>query len=597
MPKKREDIEKNDRWNIESIFATDELWEKEFEIFKKEIKDIGFFRGKLKESETEILNAIEKSIYLDRKLGKLFTYAHTRHDEDTKNEKYKSYYEKAYNASVELDELSSYLVPELLAIEESLLIKYINSEVLSRYKFYLEKIIRNKAHILSDKEERIISLAGSAFQTASDVFSSLNDADMKFGNINIDNNEKELTHGLYYLYLIDKDRRIREAAFKKYHNKYDEFPTAFTSLLNGQLKTHLFNSKVRNFKDCLEASLFYKNIDTSVYTNLIDTVRGNINVLHKYLSFRKKAMGLDELRLYDVYIPFVESQDMKFSFDEAKTALLESVKILGDEYYSELKKGLEEDRWVDKYENENKRSGAYSTGCYDTFPFILLNFNGTLNDARTLAHEAGHSMHSYMTKKYQPPIYGSYPIFLAEVASTFNEELFIHNLLSKTKDKNVRAYLINSRLEEIRATFFRQTMFAEFELKIHSFVENDIPLTENLLKSEYRKLNEFYFGENVTIDKEIEIEWARIPHFYYNYYVYQYATGISAAIALFNRVMKGGEKEINDYLGFLKAGNSKFPLDILKDAGVDMTSPRPIEDTIKYFDSLIDELTDIYKVS
>jgi oligoendopeptidase F len=311
------------------------------------------------------------------------------------------------------------------------------------------------------------------------------------------------------------------------------------------------------------------------------------------MKYRKEQMKVKELHLYDVYVPFVDSQEINMTFDEAKDTLYKSLTPLGDDYIKNLKQGIETDGWIDKYENENKRSGAYSTGSYDTMPYILLNYNDTLNSARTLSHEAGHSMHSYYTHKCQPPVYGHYPIFLAEVASTFNEELFNNYLIDNTDNKNVKAYLINSRLEEIRATFFRQIMFAEFELFIHKLVENGTPLTFQMLNKEYRKLNEFYFGAAVYIDKEIEIEWARIPHFYYNFYVYQYATGISAAISLYNKVINGGESDRVKYINFLKAGSSKYPLDILKDAGVDMSSTKPIENIINYFDLLLKKLKSI----
>ncbi|HOV15422.1 MAG TPA: oligoendopeptidase F, partial [Spirochaetota bacterium] len=467
---------------------------------------------------------------------------------------------------------------------------YLSQSELKDFKFYLEKILRIKKHILSEKEEKILSLAGKALSTAEDAFRSLNDSDLKFGFIEHKGEKLEITHGQYYLYLISKDREIREKAFKQYHSKFDEFPTTLASLLYGEIKSHAFNAKVHNFETTLDASLFYKNIDTKVYTNLVDTVKKRIGSLHNYIAYRKQKMSLTELHLYDMYVPFIDTPEIKIDYNHAKNILLESVKILGTEYYETLKKGIEQQGWVDIYENENKRSGAYSTGSYDTFPYILMNYNNTLNSARTLAHEAGHSMHSYFTHKYQPPQYGHYPIFLAEVASTFNEELFNNYLIKQIRDKKELAYLINGRLEEIRTTLFRQTMFAEFELLIHKLVEDDVPLTFQLLKKEYKKLNEFYFGKDVVIDDEIEIEWARIPHFYYNYYVYQYATGISAAISLFNKVNNGNQKDVDEYIGFLKAGNSKFPIDILKDAGVDMTTPKPIDAAIDYFDSLLDKL-------
>ena len=596
MAKKRNEIKKDDKWNVEAIFKSDKLWEKELRVLEEDMQKIIQFKGKLEQSAIIIKNMIETNIELDRRLDKLFIYAHMKNDEDLKNEKNKKYYELAHNIYIEYSQISSWIIPEIIKIDDNKMNKYINSHELLPYQFYLQKILRTKKHTLSENEEKLLSMAANALTTASDGFKSLNDGDLKFGEI-IDNknNKLELTHSLYNLYLINKDRGIREKAFKQYHNKYDEFPMTLASLLYGKIKEHHFYSKARNFKNTLEAALFYKNIDISVYTNLIETVKKRIPSLHKYINYRKQQMGLKKLHLYDLYIPFVDAPEIKMDYKKAVNSLLKSVEPLGNEYTSVLKTGLEKDSWVDKYENENKRSGAYSTGCYDCMPYILMNYNGTLNAARTLAHEAGHSMHSYFTHKYQPPIYGSYPIFLAEVASTFNEELFNKFLIDNAKDKKEVAYLINSRLEEIRATLFRQVMFAEFELLIHKLVENDTPLTFQLLKKEYRKLNEFYFGKDVYIDDEIEIEWARIPHFYYNYYVYQYATGISAAIALYKRVINGGEKEKTDYLNFLKAGNSKFPIDILKDAGVDMTSPKPIENAIDYFDELLETLKNIEK--
>ena len=582
MAKKRSEVNKEDKWNIEAIFKNDDLWDKEYKALKNDIHKISNYKGRLKDSAKTLKDLIKTDVSLNR-----------RHDEDIKNEKYKSFYDLTYNLFIEYSELSSWITSEILSIDDELINNYINSEELLPYNFFLKRLLRAKEHTLSEKEEKLLSMASNAFITGN-CFSALNDADIKFGFItNSKGDRLELTHAKYYVYLINKDRSLREKAFKQYHKKFDEFQMTMTSLLQGKVKEHLFYTKARNFNNTLEATLFYKNIDTTVYTNLIETVRKRIKSLHKYLKYRKEKMGLKELHVYDLYVPIVDIEEIKISYDEAVKALLESVKPLGNEYVNILKQGLLEKGWVDKYENENKRSGAYSTGSYDTMPYILMNYNDLLQSARTLAHEAGHSMHSYYSNKYQPPIYAGYPIFLAEVASTFNEELFNHYLIKNTKDKKQIAYLINSRLEEIRSTLFRQVMFAEFELKIHQLVENNIPLTFQLLKKEYKKLNEFYFGSEVYIDQEIEIEWARIPHFYYNYYVYQYATGISAAIALYKRVINGREKELNDYLNFLKSGGSKFPLDILKDAGINMTTSKPVEETIDYFDELLEKLKGI----
>lgn len=591
MSKKRSEIEDKYKWNLEAIFASDGLWEDEYKKISEDMKNVASFAGTLSQSAQQIRKAFEFGLNINRRIEKLFIYAHTRHDEDTKLEKYKTMQEKAYILITQYSAMSSFFEPELLAIPTETMDKYIESSELAQYKFAFQKMLRAKEHILSDKEEAIMSQTANIMSAAEDAFGCLNDADMKFGSFT-DNHGKEweITHGQYHALLTNPDREVRRQAFVQYHNCYDSLPTTFASLLNSEVKNHQFEATVRHYDSSLHAALFSKNIDTSVYTNLIETTHKHIGSLHRYMELRRKKMGVDKIHLYDVYVPFIDYPEMKFTYDEAKELFLESTKRLGAEYHDALTKGLNEEGWVDIYENENKRSGAYSTGCYDTHPYILLNFNGTLSDARTLAHEAGHSMHSYLTHKYQPLVYGDYPIFLAEVASTFNEELFINHIMSRISDPTQRAFLINSRLEEIRATFFRQVMFAEFELMIHNFVENGTPLTADLLKSEYHKLNEFYFGPNVEIDKEIDIEWARIPHFYYNFYVYQYATGISAAIALYKRVINGGQKELDDYLGFLKSGNSKYAIDTLRDAGVDMTTPQPIEDLIAYFDELQDQL-------
>ncbi len=594
MPVKRNEVKKEDKSNDEALYSDDKTWENEYKALKQDVKKLIQFKGELHKSDEKIRELLEFDIDLSRKLNKLYLYSHMKNDEDAKNETYKSFHEKTMMLLNEYEELSSWITPELMGINDDTMKKYLEAPALAPYRFHLEKILRNKDHTLGEKEEKLMAMASLAMTTSGDAFRSLNDADFKFDPVIDENGEPlELTHATYHLFLINKNRDIRARAFKNYHSKYNDYAMTMASLLYGKVKEHVFNARARSFGDSLSASLFYNNIDTSVYKNLINTVRERIKSLHDYMEFRREAMKLDEMHLYDIYVPFVEAPEMKISFEEARDMLYNSIKPLGNEYLDVLKNGIDKEKWVDKFENENKRSGAYSTGCYDSMPYILMNFNGTLNAARTLSHEAGHSMHSYFTHKYQPPVYGSYPIFLAEVASTFNEELFNHYLLSTTSDVKMKSYLLNTRLEEIRATLFRQVMFAEFELAIHSLVENDVPLTYQLLKKEYRKLNEFYFGESVFIDNDIEIEWARIPHFYYNFYVYQYATGISAAINLFRKVINGGKEDRDKYLDFLKAGNSKYPLDILRDAGVDMAGKNPVMEAIDYFDELLVELKKI----
>lgn len=591
MPLKREEIKENDKWAVNAICLNDMEWEKAFTQLSKKLKQILIFKGKLKESAQTIADFYQDSLELELELERLYTYAHMKHDEDTRNDFYRSMQEKIYNLSVQYGEMTSWSAPELLHIEERVMLQYLQTNELAPYRFDLEKLLRKKEHILSDKEERLLSLASLPLSATSDVFGALTDADMKFPKTKDSQGvEKELSHATYSLYLHSQDRDLRKNSFLIYHRKYDEFSTAFAALLQGEIRSHVFTAKARGYETALDAAVFGKNIDRCVYTNLIQAVRQNISVLHDYTAYRKKKLKVEKLHFYDLYVQLVKQEERKVSYDEAREIVLEAVKPLGDEYNSVLKKGLYEEKWVDIYENENKRSGAYSTGSYLTRPYILMNFNGTLDSVRTLAHEAGHSMHSYFTHTAQPPVYGSYPIFLAEVASTFNEELMNHYLLQKTEDKNFKAYLITSMIEDIRATLFRQTLFAEFELKLHEMIENGIPLTAQKLKKEYLELYHFYYGESLELDEEIAIEWARIPHFYYNYYVYQYATGISAALSLFQKVIRGGISEREEYLNFLKAGCSKYPLDILKEAGVDMRTTQPIEDAISQFNQLLIQL-------
>lgn len=461
---------------------------------------------------------------------------------------------------------------------------------MTEYRFYIEKIVRVKKHLLSPEEE-LMALSAKALQASHKAFSALNDADFKFGTVsNNKGEEAELTHALYGLFIRDQDRSLRENAFKKMHGKYLDYENTLCELINGQIQSHIFNARARNFSSSLEAALFPKNIDTSVYHSLIQAVDEKIGTLHKYVKLREKVLGVGPLHLYDMYVPLTSQVDIRMSYKEAQDIVIESVAPLGNAYQNLLRKGLQEGRWVDRYENKNKRSGAYSSGCYDSMPYILINYKDLLRDVFTLAHEAGHSMHSLLTHQTQPYQYGDYPIFLAEVASTFNEELLMRLLLQRSNSVEEKIFLVNQNIEDLRGTLFRQTMFASFELFLHEMAEKNIPLTPKLLREEYMRLNTKYFGPGVTIDKEAEAEWARIPHFYYNFYVFQYATGISAALALSNRVLKGGKQEQEDYLSFLKAGSSRYPIEILQSAGVDMRTPQPVKAAIQKFDGLVDEL-------
>ncbi len=591
---KRNDIKEEDKWDVNNIFINDNVWNVSFKESQEDVEKITQFRGTLKDSALSIKKMYEYKVTLHSKIEKLLIYSHMKKDEDTKNDIYRTLYDKTENLFTRYNELTSWIIPELMAISNEKINHFINSDELIDYKFDIIKILREKSNTLTENEEKILSLSSLPLSAISDAFSALNNADIVFPAIkNMHGEDKVLTHSQYLSYLHSNDRILRENAWKTYHKKFSEYSTTFSVLLQGEVRNHVFNSKVRSFSGALEASLFKDNIDVCVYTNLIKTVRENIASLHNYMKYRKQKLKVDSLHVYDLYVSFIEYEDIQINYNEAKEKILQSVKLLGNEYHRVLSNGLTNERWVDIYENENKRSGAYSTGGYLTKPFILLNYNNTLDAARTLAHEAGHSMHSYMTNKYQHPIYSGYPIFLAEVASTFNEELFNDFLLNTTDNKKFKAYILNSMIEDIRGTLFRQTIFSEFELFIHRLIEEGTPISAELLNTKYIELNKFYYGETLEIDEELGIEWVRIPHFYYNFYVYKYATGIAAAISLFKKVKNGTDKEIDQYLNFLKSGNSKYPLDILKDAGIDMSNPEPIINAIKHFDFLLEELKKI----
>lgn len=595
--KPRDEVPVEDRWNVEALYPNQKSWEQAFKHFLPNPQQIPHwpalqnYQGTLEKGAEIVKEALDLMMNIDRELSKLYTYAHLRHDENIADPAFKKIYEQIMTLAHAFAQETSWFQPELMALPDALLSQYLASPTLSDYRFYIEKMIRMKKHTLSPDNEKLLALAGQAQQTAHKAFSAINDADFKFGSV-LDSHgeEKVLTHGTYGIYIREQDRLLRERAFKQYHHKFEKYENTLCELLTGQVQTHLFNARARNFSSCLEAALFPKNIDTSVYHALIHAVHERLDVLHRYMRLRKRILELDELHLYDVYVPLTTSVDIRMPYLEAENIVIESVAPLGAEYQDFLRKGFQEQRWVDRYENENKRSGAYSSGCFDSMPYILMNYKTLLRDVFTLAHEAGHSMHSLYSRKSQPYQYSDYPIFLAEVASTFNEDLLIRLMIERCQNPHEKIFLLNQKIEDIRGTLFRQTMFAEFELLIHQHIEKDTPLTPQLLKQEYRQLNKTYFGPDTFIDPEIDIEWARIPHFYYNFYVFQYATGISAALALSEKVIKGNQKDRDAYLAFLKGGSSKYPIDMLKMAGIDMTSPAPVKAAIQTFDQLLTEL-------
>jgi|694.fasta_scaffold25629_5 oligoendopeptidase F len=595
----RDEVLTQDKWNVEAFYPNFDSWQKEFKaICPQETNPhwpfLQEYKGHLGDKPETLRDCLESILSLARKLSSLHTYAHLRHDEDITHDGHKSAYNSITAVFYDFQQETSWFEPELLALPEATLNVWLKSPVLADYRFYIEKIVRIKKHMLTPEMEELMALSSKALQTSHKTFSALNDADLKFGTvIDSEGKERELTHGTMGIYIRDRDRLLRERAFKQMHDKYLDFENTLCELVNGQIQSHVYNAKARHYSGCLEAALFPKNIDTSVYHSLIKAVHSQMPSLHKYIGLRKKILGLDTLHLYDMYVPLTPNIDIKMPYEEAQSLVIESTAPLGPEYQELLRQGLEAQRWVDRYENKNKRSGAYSSGCYDSMPFILMNYKQLLRDVFTLAHEAGHSMHSLLSHKYQPYHYSDYPIFLAEVASTFNEELLIRLLLEKAKSKEEKIFLINQKIEDIRATLFRQTLFAEFELKVHELAEKNVPLTPKLLKEIYRHLNEQYFGSEAFIDSEIDIEWARIPHFYYNFYVFQYATGISAALALADKVLREGDQARDAYLSFLKGGSSLYPIDLLRVAGVDMRSPEPVEAAIRKFSGLVDQLENL----
>lgn len=596
MAKLRNEVPHDDRWDVEAIYPNLQAWEESFKSLSPSSTqprwpELAALKGSLDQGPDKVKIALDVLFKIQRLLVKLYTYAHLKHDEDIAEDSYKKAYNRITTCYHEFSEESAWFQPELLSLPDHLIAAYLDSDLLAEYRFYIEKIIRIKKHTLSPDNERLMAIAAQAMQTPHKAFSAINDADFKFGTVlNSNNEEKEITHASYGIYIREQDRVLRERVFKQYYGKYAQYENTMCELLYGQVQIHQANAKARQYSSCLDAALFPKNIDTSVYHSLIQAVNEEIHVLHDYTALRKTMLKLDSLHLYDLHVPLTSDVDIKMPYKEAEDLVIESVSPLGKEYQNLLYKGFKEKRWVDRYENKNKRSGAYSSGCFDSSPYILMNYKDLLRDVFTLAHEAGHSMHSLLSHTNQPYQYSDYPIFLAEVASTFNEDLLIRLLLERCSNKAERIFLLNQKIEDIRGTLFRQTMFAEFELWIHQQVEQGVPLTPSSLKEEYQKFNAKYYGNALTLDTIGDIEWARIPHFYYNFYVFQYATGISAALALADRVVNGGNQEREEYLSFLKAGSSHYPIETLQLAGVDMRSPEPVKSAIRTFGKLVNQL-------
>ena len=588
----RSEIVVEDTWRLEDIFASDDAWEKEFQEVKALIPHVKDFQGKLGESAGSLYEALQFQDGLLERLGKLYAYSHMRYDQDTTNSFYQGLDDRMKNLYAQAASGLAFIVPEILSIDEEKLKGFLNEkEELKLYEHSLEEINLQRPHVLPAEQEALLAEASEALGAAENTFGMLNNADLEFPSIKDENGvEVEVTHGRFTTFLESADPRVRRDAFKAVYETYGKFRNTFSSTLSGNVKKDNFYARVRNYSSARAAALSDNNIPESVYDNLVSTINEHLPLLHRYVKLRKKVLGLDELHMYDLYTPLVKDVKMEISYEEAKDMILKGLAPLGEEYVGILKEGFE-NRWVDVHENKGKRSGAYSSGAYGTNPYVLMNWQNNINNLFTLAHEFGHSVHSYYTRKTQPYPYGNYSIFVAEVASTTNESLLNDYLLNTIEDEQKRIYLLNHYLEGFRGTVFRQTMFAEFEHLIHQKAQNNEALTAESLTNDYYELNKKYYGtEDIIVDEEIGLEWSRIPHFYYNYYVYQYATGFSAAAALSKGILTEGDPAVERYIGFLKAGSSDYPIEVLKKAGVDMTSKKPVEDALKVFEEKLTEL-------
>ncbi|WP_294188321.1 oligoendopeptidase F [uncultured Clostridium sp.] len=588
--KKREEIEAKDKWKLEEIFASDEEWENAFKELKEEAPSLKEFEGKLNNKEN-IKEFLDKYVDLGIKAETIYIYAHLKCDEDTSNPKYQAMMNKVDAYMAEYASYTAYFVPEILSQDESLIRDIINNnEELKIYKFMFEDILKEKPHILSKSEEELLASVSDCLDAPSSIHNMLTNADMRFGDIIDEDGEKvELTEGNYSSFIKSKDRKVRKEAFETLFGKYKNLENTFATTLSSSIKNFNFAAKIRKYNSALEASLKPNDIPLEVYKNAVNTIDENLKSLHRYVSLKKKLLGLDEMHMYDLYVPVIEIPKEHIEFNKAVDMVVEGLKPLGNEYLDIFKSGVQ-NGWIDIYQNKGKRGGAYSWGGYKTMPYVLLNYNYELHDVSTLAHEMGHSIHSYYSRKEQPYIYAGYTLFCAEVASTTNEALLIHHLINKEEDKNKKLYLINQELEQIRTTVFRQLMFAEFELYTHESLEKGIPLTAEDYNKAWHDLNVKYFGPDMVVDNEIDIEWARIPHFYSDFYVYQYATGYAAASAFAKAILEGKEEAVPKYINFLKSGGSDYPIEILKNAGVDMTTSKPLEATIERFNELLDML-------
>ena len=589
----RDQIEEKYRWDLSSIFADDAAFESALEAAKELPAQFAAYQGKISQSAADLLAYLKLDDQADLALTKLVNYAERKSDEDTRQSRYQDYSSQVMTLWVSLSSACAWFTSELLSLSEEQMGAFYAAEPgLEVYRRCLDVIFQRRAHVLSPAEEKLLAAAGDMANQPDNIFSLLNDADLTFPDAtDAQGNKHPVTHGSYVPLMMSADRTLRESAYESLYSTYHQFRNTFAATLGAQNKQLKFFADARRYDSALEAALSGNEVPTEVYTNLIETVHSNMSAMYRYVALRKEMLGVDQLKFSDLYVPIVDECDLTFTYEEACDIILKALEPMGEDYLALVRKGLSE-RWVDVYETPGKRSGAYSAGGFGMHPVILMNFQGKLDDVFTLIHEMGHSIHTYLSCANQPVCYSDYVIFVAEVASTCNEALLTRYFLEHAKNERERAYFLNHFLEQFRATLYRQTMFAEFELKVSQLVATGAGVTADALCSMYKDLNRLYFGDGIELDDRIALEWARIPHFYYRFYVYQYATGFAAAIALSQRIVELGEQGREDYLGFLKGGSSKPPIELLRGAGVDMLSPKPVEDALAQFSELVDEMAE-----
>ncbi|MBU5307110.1 oligoendopeptidase F [Clostridioides mangenotii] len=586
----RSKIDDKFKWQLDKMYSSKENIEKDIKIVKEYINEVKKYKGKLSDNRESFLNALSVYENANRLVQNLYVYTHMKQHEDTRINSYQGDASRTEMLSSELSMATSYIVPEIIAMDEKVLNGFLEDEKASFYKKFIDEILRDKPHTLSEREEELLAATSELTSVPENVYDMLAYADMEFPEIEDENGEKvRISHSNYSLYIKSKDKRVRKDAFEAEFNTYGTYKNTFASTLYGAIKSEIFYAKVRNHNSAIEASLFEDDINVEVYENLIASMDESLPVLNKYIELKKKFLELDEIHMYDLYVPLTDKYDIKIQYEEAQDIILKALAPLGEDYLNVIKKAFSEG-WIDVYENEGKKGGAYSWGSYDSHPYILMSYKDDLNSLFTLIHELGHSVHSYYSKSTQPYIYSSYRIFVAEVASTLNELLLINYLLEKSDSKEEKIYLLNYYLEQFRTTVYRQTMFAEFEKVTHAKIEAEEPLTAEEFTNIYFELNEKYYGKSAVVDELIGLEWARIPHFYSNFYVYKYATGFSAASALSKQILTGEESAKEKYLNFLKSGGSDYPLNQLRGAGVDMEKKESIEEAINVFKKLVDDL-------